>query len=125
MNCKQSSLLYKLVVPGRARECSSQHLIDEWSLSHFAWGAMARRFGKLDHSTSLILHELFELVENDPRFIRWYNTINTFESERYNGDSIINTLGDLASFHLGYKYSQYMELAMIAFGYWFLTTLPK
>lgn len=86
---------------------------------------MAKRLFKMNHLHSLIAHELWELLENDPRFIRWYNQVNTFEMEPYKGDSIINTLGDLASFHLGYSNSQYMEIALFAFALWFLHGLRQ
>jgi hypothetical protein len=80
-------------------------LVDQWSLSHFAWGSIFRRLFKQDYHTSVIAHELFELLENDKRFIDYYNSLNVGLTRAYEGDSILNTLGDLMCFHLGYQNS--------------------
>ncbi|MBC7783676.1 MAG: DUF2585 family protein [Burkholderiales bacterium] len=87
---------------------NSQHLIDPYAFSHllhgvifffaFNWGAMRRRpaWGLV---AAMLLESAWEVFENTPFTINRYRaTAATF----YNGDTILNSLSDLAICVLGW-----------------------
>lgn len=95
-----------------SRHCS-QHLFDPYSFTHFLHGVLF--FGGLwtlrNHLTPkqrwlacLILEGVWELIENTPFVIERYRTATI--ALGYQGDSIINSMGDLISCGLGYLVAQ-------------------
>ncbi len=94
----------------------SQHLFDPYSLSHvshgllfsiaFGWMAQGGLAGRVRPSTAVwflaavALEAGWEILENTPMVIERYRTQTA--SLNYNGDSIVNSLGDVISCAAGY-----------------------
>src|SRR5688500_14779106 len=92
-----------------ASQHNSQHLIDPYSLSHVLHGILF--FGLLwlfRRQLSLAMRAVvaatieigWEVLENSPIIINRYRAATV--SLGYSGDSIVNSLGDVASFVLGF-----------------------
>lgn len=88
---------------------NSQHVFDPYSLSHMLHGViffgllwLPRRW--LDPRWRLVaataIEVVWELLENSPLVIERYRSVTV--SFGYEGDSIINSLGDIVSFVAGY-----------------------
>ena len=88
---------------------NSQHVFDPYSLSHMLHGLLffgllwlARRW--LDVRWRIVaataMEVFWELLENSPVVINRYRSVTV--SWGYEGDSIINSLGDIVSFVGGY-----------------------
>lgn len=88
---------------------NSQHVFDPYSLSHMLHGLiffwllwLARR--RLDARWRVVaataIEVGWELLENSPLVIERYRSVTI--SWGYEGDSIINSLGDVVSFVVGY-----------------------
>jgi len=79
----------------------SQHLFDPYSFCHAEFGAIQYLiFNKFGYKYNLLLHIIWEIIENSPMIIEHFRA--TEESFDYEGDSIVNFLGDLMSFSFGY-----------------------
>ena len=105
--------------------CTSQNFIDPYSLSHFLHGViffwmlkpLAARFSLSTRFLIALAVEIgWELLENSPWVIERYRQ-NTASLD-YAGDSILNSLGDLASAAVGFlvaaKFSWKAAIAMFA-----------
>jgi hypothetical protein len=88
---------------------NSQHLIDPYSLTHvlhgvILWGilslSLSRQRPHVLFCIAIVIEALWEIVENSPIVIDRYRTVTI--SLDYTGDSIVNSLGDLASCAIGY-----------------------
>ncbi|MFN9968944.1 MAG: DUF2585 family protein, partial [Phycisphaerae bacterium] len=88
---------------------NSQHLIDPYSLTHvlhgvILWGilslSLSRQRPQVLFCLAMAIEALWEIVENSPIVIDRYRTVTI--SLDYTGDSIVNSLGDLASCAIGY-----------------------
>jgi hypothetical protein len=88
---------------------NSQHIFDPYSLSHMLHGLLF--FGllwllrrRIDFRWRLVaataIEVFWELLENSPVIINRYRSATI--SWGYEGDSIINSLGDIVSFVIGY-----------------------
>jgi hypothetical protein len=98
-------------------EHNSQHLFDAYSLSHVLHGVLffgvlwlfRRRLGLAVRAAIAACIEIaWEMVENSPIVINRYRTATA--SLGYTGDSIINSLGDVASFVLGFYLARKLGL---------------
>jgi hypothetical protein len=83
---------------------TSQHLVDPYSFSHFQHGlvffllcALIKRYSLW---IPLIMEACWELLENSNFIIKRYRA-STIALD-YFGDSVINSLGDLASCYIGF-----------------------
>jgi len=96
---------------------NSQHLIDPYSLSHVLHGVLF--FGvlwlfrkKIQPAWRFVIATTieiaWEMVENSPVIINRYRAATV--SLGYTGDSIINSLGDIASFMLGFYLAKKLGL---------------
>ena len=88
---------------------NSQHLFDPYSLSHMLHGLLF--FGllwllrlRIDFRWRVVaataIEVCWEMLENSPVIINRYRSVTV--SWGYEGDSIINSLGDIVSFVVGY-----------------------
>jgi hypothetical protein len=88
---------------------NSQHLLDAYSLSHVLHGVLFYGFFWLFRRhmpfgwrfiAAMAIEVAWEMMENSPIIINRYRTATV--SLGYTGDSIFNSLGDIASFALGF-----------------------
>jgi hypothetical protein len=78
------------------------HFVDKYSLLHFAVGIIFRFFN-IDFITSLILHILFEIIENTKAGVHFIDHYLTFwPGGKQKADSFINCVGDTVFFILGW-----------------------
>jgi len=75
-----------------------QTLFDKWSKQHFMVGAVVGGFGLLNVWQYFILHSLFEVWENTVGIIEWQK----LGWKKYEGDSLLNIIGDTISGTLGF-----------------------
>jgi hypothetical protein len=78
-------------------------VFDEWSTAHVAAGLLAEKM-QLSLFTAIILHTVFEVIENNEPVRGWLHL--KFGREPYHGDSIQNFLGDTLSFVAGYMLAE-------------------
>lgn len=99
-----------LWVGGIWSEHTSQHLLDPYSFSHyqhglvfygFLWWCLRGRIGVWERGLlALLLEAGWEVLENTPLVIDRYRA-GTISAD-YTGDSILNSMGDLACCAAGY-----------------------
>ena len=96
---------------------NSQHLFDPYSLSHVLHGILffgllrlLRRHLSLGVRAAMAasIEIAWEMMENSPLVIRRYRAATV--SLGYTGDSIVNSLGDIASFVLGFYIARKLGL---------------
>ena|SRR5436190_12057544 len=96
---------------------NSQHLLDAYSLSHVLHGVLffgilwlLRRKLSLNVRAAIAatIEIAWEMLENSPIIINRYRTATV--SLGYTGDSILNSLGDVASFVLGFYLARKLGL---------------
>lgn len=96
----------------RSSHCS-QHLVDPYTLTHVLHGAVLcglltlltpRRSAGWSFSIAVALEGLWEIVENSEWVIHRYRTA-TF-ALGYEGDSVINSVGDIAACALGWIWAR-------------------
>lgn len=86
------------------------------------WGGIFRRILKMGYRESALAHEMFELFENLPSLVQLLELTGVELPGRYQGDSTMNTIGDLISFTIGHFYPQYLELFAFIFLFWIVAT---
>ena len=78
------------------------YFIDKYSLLHFAVGILFRFFN-INFTISLLLHILFEVIENSKQGIYFIDHYLTFwPGGKRKSDSLINSVGDTVFFSLGW-----------------------
>ena len=83
--------------------------LDQYTLLHFATGVSAYFWG-IPLQTFLILHTIFELLENTSYGMFIINTYIWFwPGGKPNSDSLINRLGDTLGALLGWSIAQYLD----------------
>jgi hypothetical protein len=96
---------------------NSQHLFDPYSLSHVLHGILfygllwlGRRRASLRwrFAIAAAVEIGWEMMENSPLVIHRYRTATI--ALGYSGDSILNSLGDVASFMIGFWIAKYVGL---------------
>jgi len=76
--------------------------VDKYSLLHFAVGILFRFFN-LNFTISLLLHILFEIIENSKYGVYFIDHFITFwPGGKRKSDSFINSVGDTVFFGLGW-----------------------
>jgi hypothetical protein len=89
---------------------NSQHVFDPYSFSHFEHGLiffflfLFIKQEKFRIYAALILEAIWEYAENSPFVIDRYRTATS--ALGYSGDTIINSIADLACCYLGYLFSK-------------------
>ena len=73
-------------------------LLDEWSFVHLSGGIIAAQTG-LSLPQFLVLHTIFEVIENADQGSGWLSKIGL---DRVSGDSLLNVVGDTASAAAGW-----------------------
>jgi hypothetical protein len=77
-------------------------LLDAYSLLHFAVGVIFRHFN-ISFFLSIVLHTLFEVVENTPQGVRFIDSNLWFwPGGKKRPDTLINCVGDTLSFAAGW-----------------------
>lgn len=96
---------------------SSQHLLDPYSFTHVAHGvllcgilawAWPRLTGAFALCAAVFLEAVWEILENSPFIIERYRTATI--ALGYEGDSIVNSLGDILSCGLGFMLARRIGL---------------
>ena len=96
-------------------EHNSQHLLDPYTFTHvlhgllfygFLWAVFRGRFPALCVVFALAVEALWEVGENTNTVIEAYR--ETTISLNYYGDSILNSLADIAAFALGYTAARHV-----------------
>lgn len=92
---------------------NSQHLVDPYSFSHFQhglafylvlWLMFGKRWSRSTRALMMLgLEAAWELFENTPFTIERYRAATI--SLDYYGDSVLNSIGDLAACALGYLFA--------------------
>jgi hypothetical protein len=98
-------------------EHNSQHLLDPYSFTHIEHGlllyALLRPLaGRLAHGSRLVLavalEALWEIVENSSTVIERYRQATI--ALGYVGDSVVNSLGDIAACSLGFFLAKWLPV---------------
>lgn len=97
---------------------TSRQVFDAYSLSHVSFGVLFYFMFRAFHVKllsglyiTIFLCILFEILENTPYFIKQYK--KTYSA--YEGDSIVNSLGDVSCSILGYFTAYKFPLLAIAY----------
>jgi hypothetical protein len=105
-------------VAGRRAE-HSQHLIDWYSPSHLIhgllfyallWGIAGRTSAGLRVAIALLIESAWEILENSPIIIDRYRTATI--SLGYHGDSVINSVSDIAFMLIGFWLAARLPIAV-------------
>jgi hypothetical protein len=81
-------------------------VLDQYSLLHFAVGIVAYFWGVGAWAT-LVVHTLFELLENTEKGMRWINTYATWwPGGKPYADTVKNSIGDTVATMLGWWVSR-------------------
>jgi hypothetical protein len=92
------------------------YIFDQYSLLHFAVGIIAY-FWNISLMTTLILHILFEIVENTNYGMHFINTyFKIWPGGKPYPDSFINSMGDNVSTVLGWLSAYYIDKLSGKFG---------
>ena len=93
-----------------------QYLFDQYSILHFAVGIIAY-FWNISFMTTLILHILFEIIENTPYGMHIINTyMKIWPGGKPYADSFINSMGDNLSTALGWMSAYYLDKLSTKYG---------
>jgi len=111
----------KLFHPAANVPGDSQHLFDPYSVLHFLHGVIffailqliAKRLPiRIRFLIALLSEVLWELFENSTIIVNRYRTATV--SLGYNGDSIINSIGDVITMAIGFMVAKRLKLRHIA-----------
>ena len=92
------------------------YIFDQYSYLHYASGIMFYFWG-VNFWISLIIHTLFEYLENTNYGMHFINNYFTFWPGGKPGpDSIINRVGDTIAFIIGWYSSYYIDFYGAAYG---------
>lgn len=83
-------------------------LFDQYTLLHFAVGCIAY-FWEFRLIPSMIIHTLFEAIENTSQGMKLINSFPFWPGGKYYSDSPINSIGDTIGFFLGWVISYYLD----------------
>lgn len=84
-------------------------LFDQYTLLHFATGVIFYFFG-IDFVWFLVIHTIFEIVENTKCGIMVINRYLTFwPGGKPQADSFMNSVGDTFGALLGWLFSEYLN----------------
>jgi len=84
------------------------YFMDQYSLLHFASGIVAY-FWNINLLTWIILHVIFEILENTTVGIKMINKIKLWPGGKPEPDSLINSLGDNVFAILGWMMAYYVD----------------
>lgn len=83
-------------------------LFDQYTLLHFAVGCIFYFWG-IRLFPSMIIHILFETIENTPWGMKLINSFSYWPGGKPYADSIVNSIGDSIGFFLGWVISYYLD----------------
>lgn len=78
-----------------------KYLLDQYSYLHFASGIIAY-FWKLNFKNWLLLHSLFEFIENTTFGMSFINNLTFWPGGKPNKDTFTNIIGDTISTIIGW-----------------------
>lgn len=83
---------------------------DQYSLLHFSTGSIAYFFG-IPIYWWIILHTLFEIIENSPRGVKFIDTkLKFWPGGKKSSDNLINSVSDLVFTIIGYLVAKKLDL---------------
>ena len=86
-----------------------KYLLDQYTYLHFATGIIAYFWG-LPLKTSIIVHTIFEILENTTMGIFIINNyIPVWPGQKLKSDTHINILGDTIGFIMGWISAYYLD----------------
>lgn len=83
-------------------------LFDQYTLLHFAVGIVCYFWG-LSHNNLLIIHIVFELLENTPMGIVIINKIPFWPGGKPHADAVINMISDTVACQVGWLCAQALD----------------
>lgn len=87
-----------------------RYIVDQYSLLHFSTGCIAYFFG-IPLFWWIILHTLFEIVENSPKGIRFIDTkLKFWPGGKKSSDTLINSFSDLIFTIIGFVFAFKLDL---------------
>jgi hypothetical protein len=85
-------------------------LIDQYSFLHFSTGCIAYFFG-ITLFWWIIIHTLFEIIENSPKGVRFIDThLKFWPGGKKSSDNLINSISDLIFAIIGYLVAKKLDL---------------
>lgn len=85
-------------------------IFDQYSFLHFSTGSIAYFFG-ITIYWWIILHTLFEIIENSPRGVKFIDTkLKFWPGGKKSSDNLINSLSDLVFAIIGYLVAKKLDL---------------
>ncbi|VVU94464.1 Protein of unknown function (DUF2585) [seawater metagenome] len=103
--CSNHNFLKSLLPINTSPKCYSQHLMDEYSISHILTGlGFYVLFPKSNYFWALATSLFWEIIEQTDLLKNLFNNLGPIVNikTQYSGDSILNSLGDNLFFILGY-----------------------
>lgn len=94
-------------------------LFDQYTLLHFAVGVLAYFWG-ISFMQSIIIHTVFELVENTEVGMKFINTYfkGVWPGGKPHADAVINMVGDTIGTALGWLAAYYLDLLGLKMGWY-------
>ena len=88
-----------------------EYIFDQYTLIHFSVGIIMYFLG-INLHTWIIIHILFEIFENSPYGLYFFNkylNIKGSSNDMYKKDHIINSIGDIIGAKLGWLCASYIH----------------
>jgi len=83
--------------------------VDQYSLLHFSIGVIFY-FWNIKLDTSIIIHIIYELLENTKIGMRYINKFTYWPGGKPSADSLINSIGDTIFFIIGWIIANYFDI---------------
>lgn len=95
------------------------HLLDQYTLLHFAVGVLAYFWG-ISFLNTFIIHTIFELVENTQIGMKFINTYfeGIWPGGKFYPDSSINMVGDTIGIMMGWLVAYYLDWIGLKYGWY-------
>jgi len=82
--------------------------IDQFSLLHLSVGVILYFFG-VNFYVSVLIHILFEIIENSKRGIKFINTLTFWPGGKPAADNLRNSISDTIFFIIGWILAYYLD----------------
>lgn len=95
------------------------HLFDQYTLLHFAVGVLAYFWG-ISLINTLIIHTVFELIENTDIGMKFINTYfkGLWPGGKPYSDTLTNSVGDTIGVMVGWLLAYYLDWIGLRYGWY-------